>query len=245
MLSALPLLYHRKSGTMAAWSILNTCYSENATPVNLANYVNNLLFQKDITPCSIARYKMQNSFRIIAGTWRSRKLTFPGTVETLRPTKDRIRVTLFNWLQQKIIAANCLDLFAGSGALSFEALSRQAKTVTAIDKASEATRAMTDNCKLLECNNMEVITADAMHWLEQGAGQLQFDIVFLDPPFGENLLEDCCALLDSGNFLAPGALVYLESASSLEEINLPSRWNLLKHKKAGQVHFGVCEHIIL
>jgi len=188
---------------------------------------------------------MQNSFRIIAGTWRSRKLTFPGTVETLRPTKDRVRETLFNWLQQKIIGTSCLDLFAGSGALSFEALSRQAGKVTAIDNSPEATRMMTENCKLLDCNNMEVITADAMLWLEQYAGQFQFDIIFLDPPFGENLLEACCALLDSGNYLATGALVYLESAFSLEEINLPSHWSLLKHKKAGQVHYGVCEHIIL
>lgn len=182
----------------------------------------------------------RNQFRIIAGQWRSRKLTFPGEVETLRPTPDRIRETVFNWLQQKIPGAKCLDLFAGSGALAFEACSRHAAGVTAIDSSPLATDRLRENCRLLECGVMEVITADAMTWLAAGAGERLFDIVFLDPPFSENLLEACCRLLEAGGFLAPGGLVYLESGFPLESLALPGGWELLRNKRAGQVFFGLC-----
>ncbi|MGY8790066.1 MAG: 16S rRNA (guanine(966)-N(2))-methyltransferase RsmD [Pseudomonadales bacterium] len=187
----------------------------------------------------------KNQFRIIAGKWRSRKISFPGNIETLRPTTDRIKETLFNWLQQKINASHCLDLFAGSGALALEACSRDAASVLALDSNSDATKALSENCNLLNCNNMNVITADAMKWLEQKQkGEYQFNIIFLDPPFGMNLLADCCALLEAGDFLAPGAIVYIESEKSLNDLALPDQWHLFKNKKAGQVFFGVCERVI-
>jgi len=192
-----------------------------------------------MTSYSSTRNK-RNHFRIIAGEWRSRKLAFPGDVESLRPTTDRIRETLFNWLQQKIPGARCLDLFAGSGALAFEACSRHAAHVTAIDSSARVTDMIRENCRLVQCSTMEVITADSMQWLEKQSGEHLYDIVFLDPPYSKNLLSQCFALLESGNYLAPEGIVYLESDSSLERLSLPSNWQLLRSKKAGQVYFGVC-----
>jgi len=187
----------------------------------------------------------KNQFRIIAGKWRSRKISFPGDVASLRPTPDRVKETLFNWLQQKIDGAHCLDLFAGSGALTLEACSRNASGVVALDSDSDVTKSLSGNCQLLDCDNVNLITADATKWLDQEKqGKYQFDIVFLDPPFGKNLLPDCCALLEAGNFLSPGAIVYLESEKSLNELILPEPWRLFKNKKAGQVYFGVCERLI-
>lgn len=185
-----------------------------------------------------------SSVRIIAGKWRSRKLTFPADIDTLRPTTDRIRETLFNWLQQAIIGARCLDLFSGSGSLSFEALSRGAKDVTAIDYSAKATDLIRKNCISLECDDLEIITANSLEWLQQSAGKKQFDIVFLDPPYDLKLLSECISLLLSGEFLTPGCIIYLESNQPLEEIELPECLPLIKSKKAGQVYFGVCKHVI-
>jgi 16S rRNA (guanine966-N2)-methyltransferase len=188
----------------------------------------------------------KNQFRVIAGKWRSRKISFPGDLESVRPTADRVKETLFNWLQLKIDGAHCLDLFAGSGALALEACSRNAGGVVALDSDSNVMKSLSENCQLLDCNNIDLITTDAMQWLAQeNQGQYQFDIVFLDPPFGKNLLADCCALLEAGNFLSPGAVVYLESEKSLDDLVLPDSWQLFKNKKAGQVYFGVCEKLII
>lgn len=187
----------------------------------------------------------RNKFRIIGGNWRSRKLSFPEDVATLRPTPDRIRETLFNWLQIKISGARCLDLFAGSGALAFEALSRGAHSVIAIDQSSQVTNSLRDNCRLLACNDLTVVAADALHWLQQHAGKEQFDIIFLDPPYNMGLLPECIRLLDEGRFIAEGGVIYLEAGQPLENLLLPEHWQLLKSKKAGQVFYGVCEsHII-
>ena len=187
----------------------------------------------------------KNQFRIIAGKWRSRKVSFPGDVASLRPTPDRVRETLFNWLQQKIDGAHCLDLYAGSGALGLEACSRNAGSVVALDSDSGVMKSLSENCQLLDCTNMNLITADAIHWLgQEKQGKYQFDIVFLDPPFGKNLIADCCALLEAGSFLSPGAIIYLESEKSLNDYILPDNWQLFKNKKAGQVYFGVCERLI-
>ncbi|MDA9909084.1 16S rRNA (guanine(966)-N(2))-methyltransferase RsmD [Gammaproteobacteria bacterium] len=193
---------------------------------------------------SSSKNKSPNVIRIIAGKWRSRKLPFVSEVETLRPTPDRVRETVFNWLQAKIIGARCLDLFAGSGALAYEACSRGAATVTAIDNSSRVKQMLQDNCDLLNCTAMKIILADSLSWLEQPGNEGLYDIVFLDPPYSKNVLPECCRLLDAGNFLAPGCAIYLESDHPLEDIELPSSWRLLKSKKAGQVYYGVCERLI-
>jgi len=109
--------------------------------------------------------KNRNLVRIIAGKWRSRKLPFVSAVESLRPTPDRVRETLFNWLQAQIIGARCLDLFAGSGALAFEACSRGAAKVTAIDNSSRVIQMLQQNCDLLNCTSIQLILADRMLWL--------------------------------------------------------------------------------
>lgn len=186
----------------------------------------------------------KNQFRIIAGKWRSRKLSFPGSISTLRPTTDRIKETVFNWLQMDLPGAKCLDLFTGSGSLSFEAISRLAESVTCVDSSPEATKKIKENCELLECDNIDVITADALQWLNRQSGQNQFDIVFVDPPFSENILGQCVQLLESGNCLAPGALIYIESGAPLDDLEIPGEWEQLKTRKAGQVYFGVYKRII-
>ena len=140
--------------------------------------------------------------------------------------------------------AKCLDLFAGSGALSFEASSRLAESVTCIDSSSEATNKIKENCELLQCDNIDVITADALQWLNSQSGQNQFDIVFVDPPFSEDLLGQCVQLLESGNCLAPGALIYIESGATLDDFEAPDEWEQIKNRKAGQVYFGVYKRII-
>lgn len=186
----------------------------------------------------------RNRFRIIGGEWRSRKLGFPGDVPSLRPTADRIRETLFNWLQEKIGGAVCLDLFAGSGALSFEACSRGARSVTAVDSSPRVAAALRENCRLLDCSSMHIVTADAIEWLRDNAGKGRYDIIFLDPPFSADMLPECCRLLDAGDFAAPGAIIYLESGRPLETLALPAGWRLLRSKNAGQVFYGFCERSI-
>ena len=183
----------------------------------------------------------RNRFRIIGGEWRSRKLGFPGDVEGLRPTADQIRETLFNWLQMTIAGAHCLDLFAGSGALSFEALSRGAASVTALDLSPKVTSSLRENCSILSCKNLEIIGADAMQWLRKQSGKAQYDVVFLDPPYRLNLLQDCLDLLVAGNFVNAGGMIYLESDRTLESLAFPAGCRLVKAKKAGQVFYGVCE----
>lgn len=179
-----------------------------------------------------------NSLRIIAGQWRSRKLSFPD-VEGLRPTADRIRETLFNWLQERIALEDCLDLFAGSGACGMEALSRGARHVTFVDSASPAADAIRRNLALLGVEGSQVFCEDSLRWL---AGQLpepRFGLVFLDPPFASDLLQRSASALEASGCLRADAMIYLESAQSLAGMSLPEQWKPLKSKQAGKVHYGL------
>jgi 16S rRNA (guanine966-N2)-methyltransferase len=173
--------------------------------------------------------------RIIGGVHRGRRLHF-ADLPGLRPTGDRIRETLFNWLQPFIEGARCLDLFAGSGALGLEAASRGASKVVMLDTAMAVIRQLTENKRLLGLDQVSIIRADALQWLEQDA--IPFDIVFLDPPFVGNLLEPLCQRLNMG-WLADGAHIYLEDVASRDMPTLPEGWELLKQKSAGQVHYGL------
>lgn len=181
----------------------------------------------------------RNRVRIIGGDWRSRVLTFADLPE-LRPTPDRVRETLFNWLQFPVVGARCLDVFAGSGALGFEALSRGARSVTALETNPAAIAALRDNMKTLGTSALTIVQKDAMQWLAQPATQ-QFDLVFLDPPFAAGLHARCCELLQQQGWLAPGARIYLESGDDLEKLALPSHWALVRSKRAGEVFYGLCE----
>lgn len=195
------------------------------------------------------RSTADNSLRIIAGQWRSRRLGFPD-VEGLRPTPDRIRETLFNWLQDSIPRADCLDLFAGSGACGMEALSRGARHVSFVDSSALATRAIRSNLELLRAQDYQVYCENALDWVQrmsqpvtQGSpqnmqnGARQFDIVFLDPPFASDLLVRGVGALEQSGILKPGCLIYLESAQPVAASVLPASWQQLKARRAGAVHF--------
>ena len=175
-----------------------------------------------------------NQLRIIGGQWRGRKLRFADG-EGLRPTTDRVRETVFNWLQGIIDGARCLDLYAGSGALGMEALSRGAAEVVFWEKNPKAVRALCDNLALLKTEHAEVVQGDTLTLLKDPARP--FDVIFLDPPFGRELLQPTLDLLASGGWLAPEARVYIEHASRGESFTTPAGWELLRSKQAGQVAY--------
>lgn len=178
----------------------------------------------------------QNTFRIIGGTHRGRRLEFPGD-QTVRPSPDRVRETLFNWLQARIAGARCLDLYAGSGALGLEALSRGAATVEFVDRNAPVTAAIREHLgRLREGARARVHTSDVASFLRLPP-VTRFDIVFLDPPYDAGLLEPACQALAEDGWLAPGARVYLEFAAKSVEPLLPAGWEGLREGKAGQVAF--------
>lgn len=184
----------------------------------------------------------RNCVRIIAGEFRGRKLEFPD-VEGLRPTADRIRETLFNWVREQIPGENCLDMFAGSGAMGFEALSRGAAEVVFIEQDAKASRSIAANIQLLEINKAKLISDNALYWLsQQHDPQEQFGMVFLDPPFKENLIYIACEQLQRCGILKKNCKIYVESADELIEGDMPPSWTQLKNKKAGSVRYYLYEN---
>lgn len=178
-----------------------------------------------------------SQLRIIGGEWRGRRVPF-SPLPGLRPTPDRVRETLFNWLQPYIAGARCLDLFSGSGALGLEALSRGAESVTFVDQETSVVRHLRDNLQLLKSSRGEVAQASAPEWLAQVApGAGPFDIVFMDPPFRKGMAEECCRLLTVAGVLAEDAIVYVETESDLGSPVNPPHWQLHRDKKAGQVQY--------
>ena len=176
-----------------------------------------------------------NQFRIIAGEWKGRRLRF-APVEGLRPTTDRTRETLFNWLQGRIEGARCLDLFAGSGALSFEALSRGAAGAVAVDRSTPVVRALRENAETLKAGNrFRAVQSDALAFLRGRAEPA--DVVFLDPPFRSAIIGDCCHLLEQHGWLAPDARIYVEAPVNRGEEPLPVGWKVLRGRTAGQVDY--------
>jgi 16S rRNA (guanine966-N2)-methyltransferase len=179
---------------------------------------------------------LKNQIRIIGGEWRSRQIHFI-EVPGLRPTPSRVRETLFNWLQNEIPGSRCLDLFAGSGALGFEAASRGAKSVVQVEQDANACRALHANASKLNARQIKIVNADVFRYLATNAAE-SFDIVFLDPPFGQGLAAQACRWLEDKGWLNPDALVYAETEVGgrlLEEI--PDNWRPLKSKTAGEVSY--------
>ncbi len=175
--------------------------------------------------------------RIVAGKWRSRLLPVidaPG----LRPTSERIRETLFNWLGPGIEGAQCLDLFAGTGALGIEALSRGAKKLLFVEKSASVAAAIRKNLGDLEATNAEVVHDDAVNFLNKTDPQ-SFDIVFLDPPFDMDLLAKSCGLLQEKGWLAANAIIYLEQGKGREKPVLPAGWVISHEKVAGKVSYSL------
>ncbi|MGV6988154.1 16S rRNA (guanine(966)-N(2))-methyltransferase RsmD [Testudinibacter sp. P80/BLE/0925] len=180
--------------------------------------------------------KNKGEVRIIAGLWRGRKLPVLHS-QGLRPTTDRIKETLFNWLMPYIVGARCLDCFAGSGSLGFEALSRQASAVQFFELGKAAAKQLQQNLQRLDCSKGLIQQGNTLQLLANGNPHAPFDIVFLDPPFQQGLLAPTLEALNHGNWLAADALVYVESEKQLGEINVPPNWQLLKEKIGGEVCF--------
>ena len=182
----------------------------------------------------VRRAERSRVLRIIGGAWRGRKLRFPASA-AIRPTPDRVRETLFNWLGAATQGAQCLDLFAGSGALGLEALSRGAAHVTFVEQDAAAVRELRARLDEWHAGDARVERADALRYLAGAARP--FDIVFLDPPFASGLLTRAAALLEERHWLRDGALIYLECAARELLPALPGSWRVLKAKQAGEVGY--------
>lgn len=183
-----------------------------------------------------------NKIKIIGGNWRSRQIEVLDA-QGLRPTPNRVRETLFNWLQGDIFNAHCLDLFAGSGALSFEAASRGAKSVIQIENNANVCQVLKANAEKLSATQIQIMQTDALTFLAQSP-EKPFEIVFIDPPFGLDLVTQSCALLQKNHWLIPYAKIYIETEIALK-LDLPENWQLLKDKKAGEVAYRLFEFNIL
>ncbi|MFA6053245.1 MAG: 16S rRNA (guanine(966)-N(2))-methyltransferase RsmD [Methylobacter sp.] len=204
---------------------------------------------------------MKNKLRIIGGDWRSRQLSFVD-VPGLRPTPARVRETLFNWLQYDIVGKRCLDLYAGSGALGFEAASRGAKSVTQVESNAQACRCLKENSVALSASQIKIVQSEVLRFL---AGDAEtFDIVFLDPPFGMinppgadlHLPERCrtgqpcvslavqtCQWLEEKGWLARHARIYVETERHCDLEGIPENWRQLKSKTAGDVGYRLFERM--
>lgn len=199
------------------------------------------------TPVKSKPRNTANELRIIGGTYRSRKLFFPNE-EGLRPTGNRIRETLFNWLAAEIPGANCLDLFAGSGALGMEALSRGASRCIFVDVSHRVCASIKNNLECLDpaliaSQRSAVICADSLRWLDRADQEIDraapIDIVFLDPPFALGMIESACNKLEKSGLLSSRCLIYIETPATKAPAVMPANWNPLKHSKAGQVGYGL------
>ena len=169
--------------------------------------------------------------RIIGGTHRSRQLTVLDA-DGLRPTLDRVKETLFNWLGQDLTGQSCLDLFAGSGSLGFEAISRNAQSVTMVEKSSQVAQQLISNSKLLRAENCQIINSEAQRFLAKNS--LKFDVIFLDPPYNSALLEQSLRLITP--HLAVDGVIYIEYHQNKPDL---SQFNILKHSQAGSVNYAL------
>ena len=178
--------------------------------------------------------KALGQLRIIAGSWRGRKLAVLD-LEGLRPTPDRVRETVFNWLQPHLGQSRCLDLFAGTGALGLEAASRGAGHVSLVELNSKAAMQLRTHCQTLSAEQCEVHLQAATDFLNQH--QQQYDIVFIDPPYQSDYWSEVAEQLIATGSLADDALIYLEYPRQLDKPLLPAQWQLIKEKKAGAVNY--------
>lgn len=179
--------------------------------------------------------KGAGQLRIIAGEWRGTKLPI-ADLPGLRPTSDRVRETVFNWLNVYVPGAHVLDCFSGTGALSLEAISRGAASAVMLEKAGLAAQTLKANLATLKSDKGQVFNTDSQQWLSKKATQ-RFDLVFLDPPFRMGLLKTTCELLESNGYLNENTLIYIEAEKELSPLPIPANWQPLKSKTAGQVSF--------
>ena len=180
-----------------------------------------------------------HAIRIIGGDWKRTPLPVLD-LDGLRPTPDRVRETLFNWLMPYLSGARVLDPFAGSGALYLEALSRGAGMALALDLNANAIASLRKHLDTLNCGNGQLLQSDALRYLETQT-PTPFDLVFLDPPFNKNLLQPACTLLEDKGWLAERAWIYTESEALPSSLGLPANWRLHREKKAGKVYYALWE----
>ncbi|TEW52464.1 16S rRNA (guanine(966)-N(2))-methyltransferase RsmD [Psychromonas algicola] len=183
-----------------------------------------------------SRKPMTDGFiRLISGQWKGKKLPVKDK-QGLRPTTDRTKETLFNWLMHDIRDANCLDCFSGSGSLGFEALSRYAKYCTFLELDKQVANQLQTNLNTLKIDNAQIIQTDSLQYLMQTA-TIKYDVVFIDPPFNQGLAQPCIDQLASQDHLADQCLIYVEVENTLNTIEFPEGWSLLKEKTSGQVRY--------
>lgn len=190
--------------------------------------------KRPIVKAKQAPQQSAGQIRIIGGKWRGRKLPVPVS-PGLRPTTDRVRETLFNWLAPMIQGARCLDCFAGSGALGLEALSRYAGVAILLEADRHVAKQLSNNLTLLSAANGQVVNTNSLQWLAQ-PGQ-PFDLVFLDPPFRKGLLAETINLLEQFNWLTADAWIYVEAEAESAATDVPANWQLHREKIAGQVAY--------
>jgi len=185
------------------------------------------------------KHAKSNSIRLIAGQWRGRRLPVLDSIG-LRPTTDRVRETVFNWLMHDVTNAQCLDLFAGTGALGFECLSRGASFVEFVEADKKVALNIKANFVKLDLpeNRARLSVTNAVTFLKQGAVR-QFDLVFLDPPFSSDLLVDVLPLLVSSRWLNQGALVYIEQDVKSAALEVPDGWRVYREARAGQSQYAL------
>jgi 16S rRNA (guanine966-N2)-methyltransferase len=183
----------------------------------------------------LSKPSSNNQLRIIGGQWRGRKLSFPD-VEGLRPTGDRIRETLFNWLAPEIQGSRCLDLFAGSGALGIEALSRGAAASIMVERDAKAAAQLRSNLEILKTEQGRIINAEVLSLLQKGNADEPYHIIFIDPPFQLKLWQAVIEALEAGHWLADNATIYIESGRD-DGYHPPINWQLHRDKHAGAVSY--------
>lgn len=180
-----------------------------------------------------------NQVRIIGGIWRSRRISFHD-VQGLRPTPDRVRETVFNWLQAEISGAHCLDMFAGSGAMGFEALSRGADSMVMIEFDAKQAVCLKQSAEILKAENLTILHGDSLKVLPKESARIRpqdgFDVVFLDPPFHKGMLENALGVLVRENMLRDGGWVYMETERPWSELALDGTFELYRETRAGLVN---------
>ena len=187
---------------------------------------------------------IQNSFRISSGLFKGLKFKFPSS-EGLRPTKSIVKETLFNWLRFSIPGSKVLDLFSGSGSLAFEAISREAMSVTIVEKDKTVFDSLKKNSNNLKTNtSVQLINDDALKYLDSIKNK-RFDIIFLDPPFFKNYLDLCLSKIEANQIIGKKSKIYIESEFEITEDflkkNLVSSFELKKNKRSGDVYYSLME----